>query len=670
MTRASKLLGGTILASAAFMLPASAMAAKDDINPKELLNLSLEQLTNIEVTSVSKKSEKATEAAAAIFVITQDDIRRSGHTSIPELLRMVPGLSVARSNSHGWAITSRGTSNQFANKLLVLIDGRSVYTPLFSGVYWDIQDVVLQDIERIEVIRGPGATLWGANAVNGVINIITKSAKDTQGALASASVGTLDRSLNDVRYGVKIGDDAYVRMYAKYDDHDEFHTLTNAKSNDKWNKMQSGFRSDVTSGNMAYTLQGDIYHAGESSIRYLPDASGAPFISIRNNREIAEGANVLGRLTYKESQASTWTLQMYFDNTQRDNTISLGDHDSHNTYDLDLQQSWTGLERHEIVWGAGYRLITDEAKGTFYTFLNPSHRNDNLFSAFIQDKIALVPEEFFMTLGTKFERNDYTGFELQPSARLTWLISSNQTLWASAAHAVRTPNRFSDGTLLLDAATFGGAAYIAVIPNSAQESEKLNAYELGYRIQPLKTVSLDATTYFNDYARLITSSLGAPTAINIPGFGVTPIVPLSPVNGNSGTTSGFELAANWDPTSYWQLTGSYTRLNFVLKTAEAAGFTVKGLSPKNQYNIRSSLQLPHNLEMDNAVYYVDKLTGSTVPSYVRFDTRLAWKPMDGLELSLVGQNLFDKRHQEFPGFTLQDNGQVPRAFYGNITWKF
>ncbi len=663
-----KLIASTILCSMAFMLSDTA-SAMDDINPDELLNLSLEQLSNIEVTSVSKRSEKASEAAGAIFVITQDDIRRSGHTSIPELLRMVPGLSVAQSSSHGWVITSRGTSNQFANKLLVLMDGRSVYTPLFSGVYWDAQDTILQDIERIEVIRGPGATLWGANAVNGVINIITKGARDSQGGLLSQTVGTLNRSLTSIRYGGKIGNNDYARIYAKYDDRASIKNMAGHDVQDDWNKAQSGFRADGThSDNITYTLQGDAYRSGESYVFNIPNAASAPtFIDIIPDREISRGANLLGRLNYKDSSNASWTLQAYYDYAYRNNLVL---ENAIHTFDIDLQRTWSeGL--HDIVWGMAYRLITDWADVTFYDFLVPDHRVDNLFSAFIQDKIALVPEEFFLTLGSKFEHNDYTGFELQPSARLTWLIDNKQTWWSSASHAVRTPNRFSEtGSVLLDAASTGGAAYVGTVPNADALSEVLNAYEMGYRIEPNRSVALDIAIFYNDYSRLITNSVGAPTAINVPGFGLTPVVPITPINGNSGTTTGIEVAGSWEASDTWRLNAAYTRLNFTLKNAEQAGFTVKGNSPQNQFNLRSTLNLPHNLELNNALYYVDELKGINIPSYVRFDVRLAWKPIENLEVSLVGQNLFDRRHPEFTGFIYQNAAQVPRAYYGNITWKF
>ena len=660
----STLSCGTILGSLIIMQATTAYAADDAINPKDLVNLSLEQLSNIQITSVSKKSEKASEAAAAIFVITQDDIRRSGMTSIPELLRMVPGLSVAQSGSHEWSITSRGNSGQFANKLLVLMDGRTIYTPIFSGVFWDVQDTMMEDIDRIEVIRGPGATLWGANAVNGVINIITKNAKDTTGGMLSETAGNVDKSLTNVRYGSKLGDDSYGRMYAKFAQRRALETVSGRSAKDDWDKGQSGFRVDSSDNDVSYTFQADGYHAGEQSTRTLPTLAAS---NVVRDREIATGANILGRMNFKQSDTSQWTLQMYLDNAER-RSLNLYQ-TAVNTLDFDLQNTWTASERHEIVWGTGYRLVGQNSEGTLYSYFMPSSRTDNLYNAFVQDKIAILPKQVFLTLGSKFEHNAYTGFETQPSARVSWIINEKQTWWASASHAVRTPNIFSEnGSLVLSSNP--GVYYVAAEPNKSTASEELNAYETGYRIQPTKKLSFDFSTYLNKYSKLITSSLGSFQMINIPGVGATPVVPVTPINGNSGTSTGMEIAANWEVTSYWQLAASYTRLNFSLDKPELAGFSIKGTSPKDQANLRSTLSLPHDVEITNALYYVDKLTGPNIPSYIRFDSRLAWKAMDNMEISLVGQNLFDNAHQEYSGFVYEANSKVPRTFYGNVTWKF
>ena len=666
-----KILLGTscVIAGTLMAMGAASAKAVDEVDPKELLNLSLAQLSNMEITSVSKTAEKASEAAAAIFVITQDDIKQSGMTSIPELLRMVPGLSVAQSGAHEWAISSRGSTGQFANKLLVLIDGRSVYTPLFSGVWWDMQDTPLQDIERIEVIRGPGATLWGSNAVNGVINIITKNAKDTQGGLASVSAGTVDNALTTVRYGAKAGDNTYARVYAKYDNVASFPNLHDQDRHDAYDKGQSGFRMDGSDGgNIKYTLQGDIYRSVQSDPTNVPVLSAA-LTNYINHSDVAQGANMLGRVSFTDSDDGLWTLQTYYDYAMRDMFIL--QHEI-NTIDVDLQRTWKYGDRQEFVAGTGYRMVADNnTTPTIYFHLNPGSRTYSLFNAFVQDKIALVRNELFLTLGSKLEHNDDTGFQPQPSAKLTWLIDSAQTWWSSISRADRTPNRFADnGTLVAQTVHLGGPnyAFLEQVGVPGTRAEKLDAYETGYRVELMKNLSVDIATFYNRYSNVIVNRQGAQTTYTFPGFGTYNIIPVTPVNGNTAHSNGIELSSDWKVTDKWKLAASYTYIDFKREFKEA--LPINNAQPPQQANIRSTLMLPHNLEMDNSIYYVDQLHYQHIPSYIRVDARLAWKAMDNLELSLVGQNLFDNAHPEFTGFIYESAGQVPRTVYANITWKF
>ncbi len=655
---------------------ASVSASAAEINPGDLLNLSLEQLSNAQVTSVSKRSEKASEAAAAIYVITQDDIRRSGLTTIPELLRMVPGLNVAQSGAHQWAISSRGFSGQFADTLLVLIDGRTVYTPVYSGVYWDIQDTPLQDIERIEVIRGPGATLWGANAVNGVINIITKNAKDTQGGYISQSVGDQLNSGTTTRYGAKIGDNGYMRAYAKYDDYDDLKNMTSNGAQDPWHKMQGGFRSDWKNAeNQSFTLQGDVYHSGEDFIVNLIQPAASTIAT--SVADVTTGANILGRWNNKLAKDSDLTVQMYYDDAKRNNFVF---NQNIQTLDVDAQHVWSVMENHEVVWGAGYRFVKSDIIGNSNTALGipylqilPRDQTKNLLSAFIQDKITLNPKDLFLTVGSKFEHNNFTGFEFQPSARLAWLVDDKQTLWASVSHALRTPNIGSTSSLQQIASPFAAGVFYAQVGNSNAKSEELNAYEIGYRVQPEKNISVDASVFYNDYNRLIIGVAGTPYTEPVIGY---TIIPISPQNIGTAHTWGGEATAKWNPNSSIELTASYTLLQMKFDQADPAGYNFAGKSPQQQFNARATFQLPHNLELTTSAYYVDQLTAvdsntaSGVAEYTRFDARLAWKPMDNLEVSVIGQNLFDNTHQEFAGFAYQNSSQVPRSVYGNVTWKF
>ncbi len=632
-------------------------ALAETITEDDILNMSLLELTNIEVTSVSKKAEKETDAAAAIFVITQEDIRRSGATAIPELLRMAPGITVTKAGSHDWTVTSRGSNDQFSNKLLVLMDGRTIYSPLFSGVIWDAQDTMIEDIDRIEVIRGPGATLWGANAVNGVINIITKNAKDTQGGYASYTAGNQIQGLGAVRYGGKMGEDSYVRAYAKQTQYNSEFTPRGDTANDNWKKSQAGFRSDSKYANGdKLNVQGDIYGIDEDANFTIPDINSGTLTSKREGTK-AGGGNIMTRWERKHSAESQTAVQMYFDNTSYKTSFF---NDLTNTADLDVQNTWTGWSRNEIVWGAGYRFVNSQNDPASEQYsLTPKTRNDNLFNAFVQDKIALIPAELFLTLGSKFEKNDYTGFEVQPSARMSWLLAENQTLWGAVSRAVHSPYRFSDdGTQAVSADA--GPIYISAVGNRELKSEELIAYELGYRIQPTRSLSFDLSGFYNEYDNLFHSSFGA----------FTTFLPIVIDNTGSGTSKGIELSSKWNISSQWQIAGTYSYLDEVFDKKNSVGFSFVGKSPKHQFNVRSNYIFPHNIEMSNALYYVDELTGVSIPGYYRFDTRLSYPVTDNIELSLVGQNLLDDRHQEFTPFQYRSATEIGRSVYGSASIKF
>ena len=633
-------------------------------SPEELKKLSVEQLLDVDVTSVSKYPEKLSEAAAAVSVLTQNDIESSGVTNIPDALRLVPGLDVAQVDAHTWAISSRGFNDIFANKLLVLIDGRTVYTPLFSGVFWEVQDLFLSDIDRIEVVRGPGATLWGANAVNGVINIITKSARDTQGLYISAGGGLEDRGFTNIRYGVKVGDDAYLRLYGKYFDRDDSVLSNDTDGHDTWDMYHGGFRFDWDSNPQnTFTFQGDIY-TGDQDETYVVPTLAFPFATTIFSTDEVSGGNLLGRWTRNFSADSVATLQGYYDRTVRESPIFGEDRD---TGDIDLQHRFTLGDRQHVVWGAGFRVTHADIKNSLNVSFFPSDRTLTLYSAFVQDEITIVPEQLRLTLGSKFEHNDFTGFEIQPSARALWTPGHNQTIWGSISRAVRTPSEAETDVRLNPAPPVPlPPGFLTIVGNPYFDSEKLVAYELGYRVQPSSQLSLDLTGYYNRYDDLRTIE---PI---FPG----PVSPARASNRMSGNTYGTEISATAQPLKQWRLQSGYSYWDADLHLAsDSRDVRTKkmdeGSSPHNQFFVRSILDVGWNVEFDSTIRYVDALPFPNIPSYVTLDLRLAWSPRKDLQIAIVGQNLLDDRHPEFaPTFIGTQKSEVERNIYGMVVWRF
>ncbi len=639
----------------------------------DLTELSLEELMEVEVTSVSRKKQMLSEAAAAVYVISQEDIRRSGATSIPEVLRLVPGLQVARINSNKWAVTSRGFNGLFANKLLVLIDGRSVYTPLFAGVRWDAQDTLLEDVERIEVIRGPGGTLWGANAVNGVINIITKSAKRTQGALVSGGGGDQERGFGAVRYGGALGRGAYMRLYARYFDRDDFEDALGGDAGDRWKMYRGGFRMDWdVSGRDALTLQGDVYDGEAGQSISLPSLSPPSVVAVEEDFDTS-GGNVLTRWGWTFSDSSDLALQLYYDHTRR---TDLNLVERRDTYDVDFQHRFPLPGGQEVVWGLGYRYTRDRTEGTFAVSFDPGRRSDELWSAFVQDEMHFLDDRLRIILGSKFEENDYAGFEAQPNARVLWKPARDHTLWAAVSRAVRTPSR-SDTDIRINFDIFavpGAPPTLLSIFGSDIESEDLLAYEIGYRGEPSERLSVDMAAFFNIYKHLVTREPGVPFVETDPPPAHM-VQPFTFDNKMDGETFGAEAALKLRVTEAWRLIAGYSWLKMDLSLDGSSGDTVslsaEGSSPRHQFNVRSHLDLPRKVEFDAALYYVDDLPAQGVPDYTRVDARLGWRPTDGLELSLALQNIFDKRHPEFVSVVSGlSSCEAPRSVYGKITWEF
>jgi iron complex outermembrane recepter protein len=641
--------------------------------------ITLEDLMNLQVTSVSKRAQKLADAAAAIFVITQDDIRRSGASSIPEALRMAPGLEVARIDQNKWAIGSRGFNGRFDNKLLVLIDGRSVYTPLFSGVYWNVQDVMLEDVDRIEVIRGPGATLWGANAVNGVINIITKSAKLTQGAVATAGVGTDERTAEAARYGGKIGDNVYYRAYTKYSDWEPTVAATGMNASDGWHALRGGFRVDSTPTRAdSLTVQGDLYRTVYGETLTVPTLS-APYSSTFPNSGNYTGGNVLGHWNHAFARSST-SLQMYYDDTNTVDNSLFTDHEG--VFDLDFQHDLHVGESQEFVWGLGFRSIQDSNGSSFTVSLRPNHSSLNQYSGFLQDEVSLFDKRLRVTFGSKFEHNKFTGFEVEPNVRFVGILSKNQSVWAAISRAVRTPALTEEGLQLNEAVIPAGVPpfnsplplTVSILGSSQFKSENLLAYEVGYRVQATSTFSADIATFYNSYANLRSAEPGTPFVEGNP----TPtnvVLPFVASNKMSGGTYGAELFADWRVVPKWRLLGSYSYLQMnIQKNKDSLDPTPDnpdGASPRHQWYLRSSLDLPKHLEQDLTLRYVDQLASLNIPSYYSLDAHINWRPVASLEFSFGGQNLLNHQHMEFiPEFINTTPTLVGRTFRGSITLRF
>ncbi len=644
--------------------------------------ISLESLVSLEVTSVSKKAQKVTESAAAIYVVTQEDIRRTGVTSLPEALRMVPGLQVARISGNEYAITSRGLPGFFADKMLVLMDGRSIYSPTFGGVFWDVQDTVMEDIDRIEVIRGPGATLWGANAVNGVVNIITKQARDTQGGLVVAGGGSLERAFATLRYGGsgKIGDgDMHYRVYGKANRREPMEWDDGSDANDDATTGRIGFRMDWDASERdAVTFQGDVY-AGDYGMTFegLPAIDQPP--TVWNSEWETVGFNLIGRWTHDVSDENYFTLQSYVDKNDRDGVV-LGI--ERTTFDIELQQ---GLEWHpanEFTWGIGYRVTKDKMDNSPSLAFDPDERTVSFYNLFGQNETRLLEEKLRLTLGAKLEYNDFVGSGFEPSARALYMIDERQSVWGAASGALQMGSRLEDVWITNmwypgnpDATPptpqYNSQAY----GDGEFDSQEVVAFELGYRVMPVDALSLDITAFHNEYDKLLSAENGLVTGpIPYPSDDTpTAIIYQIPLGTQvAGWGRGVELAAQWQVLDRWRLAGAYTYLTMEFDEDSTTGGVEpeSGNYPSHQWNLRSLVDLPANVQWDTMLYFVDELPYYEIDSYYRLDLRLGWKPMPNLDLSLVGQNLLEDAHQEWTtefGFM---HSNVPRSVYGKVTWEF
>lgn len=677
-SRASIALVGLVVLS--LLLPVSLAAAsplgdsesaQNSGNPAK--SLTLEQLGNIEVTTVSKKPEQVWNTPAAIYVITQEDIQRSGATTIPAALRLAPGVEVAQLDSNKWSIGIRGFGSRLSRDVLVLIDGRTVYTTLLAGTYWEVQNLMLQDVDRIEVIRGPGGTIWGPNAVNGVINIITKSSKDTHGAFASVGGGNVEQGFFNARYGGGNGKTLDYRVYVLgFDRGPEFHT--DGADYDRWRAAQGGFRMDFARGDRdTFTVQGDLYDegAGETvtATTYAP-----PFSQVLTGTALLSGGNILGRWKRVLGDDEDIQVQAYYDraNRREPNFIDL-----RNTFDVDFLHRFHVPGRQRISWGAGVRFSQgDNPVVVSGLTFQPQERTDQLLTGFFQDDVGLIKNRLSFSLGTKLLHTNYTGFQLQPTARLLWTPTDRQTLWAAFTHAVRTPSAAERAFFL---SGFGGIepttglpVFARFNPNPNFQSEQLNGYELGYRRLLGQKLYFDIAAFYNHYSDLFSLDITGPLFVESNPAPTHLLLPAEFGNGLLGTTRGIEIAPEWRPTRFWRLRATYSFLQMQLKrspNSEDVGTaaTIEGSSPRHQAVVQSGFDLTKGLSLDLTYRYVSALTALKIDAYSTADIHFAWQATSHFRFSVAGQDLLQPRHYEFPS----DPGPpvaTKRSVYGEIAW--
>jgi iron complex outermembrane receptor protein len=655
------LVAGLVLAEKS---PAHAQSS-----PQELKQMTIEELLALTVTTVSRGPEVARQVPAALHVITREDIRRAGVSTIAAALRLAPGLHVARINAGTWAIGTRGFTDRLSRSMLVLIDGREVYSPLFAGTYWEVQDTLLEDIDRIEVIRGPGGTLWGANAVNGIVNIITRNARDTAGLFVRAGVGSSETGPIGVRYGSPVGDTWHYRAYAKAVDRRSQHHAADASypDYDRLTMVQGGVRADWASRGRSATIQGDVYGG---TLGQLPTVTtySPPYTTTEAIDAPLAGGNVLARWNSAPGGRAEIQVQGAYTRTHRDERPVA---ETRDTVEVGMQMTLQPWQRHRLMWGTEYRLTSGAITAVAPTAFLPPRRTDQLFAAFVQDDIAFAPDWLRATVGTKIEHNDYSGVELQPSVRLAWTPSPVQTIWSAVTRAVRTPSRvekdYTTVSLLNPAIPF----FVRLEPNPDFNSEQLIAYELGYRVQPVLPVHLTAAAFYNDHDDTLSTEIFSPQ-VDPPAAPVRLIVPVTFANGLKGNSYGVEFTADVRPAAWWRLTGhySYLRLEFSRKPGSRDGSQqarYEGSSPRHQSYVRASFDLPRQWTIDTAVRAVGELPFLAIPAYVTADARVAWRSTTGVELAVVGSDLGQPHHVEWPSGTR--NIAIYRSISVELTWR-
>jgi len=610
--------------------------------------LSIEDLLNVKVTSAGQKEQKLSDIAAAMTVISSGDIHRSGATTLPDLLRYVPGVEVAQANNSDISLTIRGFGGVFATKLLVLVDGRSIYDPIFGGVDWQYERMVMEDIDRVEVIRGPGATVWGANAVNGVINIITKDARDTQGGYVSALYGTKDQGTGEFRYGFEPVKDLDIRLYGQYQNTAASDPLPGYPKYDEFQNGLIGFRSDYRpSADDHFRLSSEAAktRAGDQLFGF---AVTPPY------HQTGDEENVNFVYEHNFDVDNQVTVQTYYDHFRRstdpssqfsDQLVQTFDIQARHTLPLNLLPI-----KQELTYGVEYRQVDSQLANTgIITWLGG--RDDQTVSLFLQTDLHLIDDVLTLTMGTKYDHNDYTGNEVQPSIRLLWKVNSRNSLWWSVSRAVREPQ------VLNAQSTFPGT----VSGNTALQSEDLIAYEMGYRTEPADWLSLDIAAFYNCYNNLIQPYL--PTGAFVPVF----------QQYQKAQTYGIEPSFTAQVQPWWKISGSYSLLMFHTDNSDIPsnqlflGAPLEATDPQNQFSLHSSFDLPNNIDIDLGGRYVDKVVGAN--GYFVADVRVAWKPTSTWEISVVGQNLLSANHVETSN-SFGNTTYVGPEVYGKIGFKF
>lgn len=662
---------GQMVRSFACVLAMSALstgvAAQDSsqgsAKPVDLTSISIEDLMNIQVTSASKKAESLSAAPAAIFVITGEEIRRGGFSSVPDALRIVPGLYVVQQNAHVWLVSARGFSSSTNDKMLVLIDGRLVYSPTFGGVYWDVQDPPLADIDRIEVIRGPGGTLWGANAVNGVINIITKEPAKTQGALVATSAGVNEGYAASTRYGGKVGENFAYRIYGTSNDWLPTVNASGAENYDAWSISQGGARFDWNASQKdTVTFDGQGYSGRVRDVDQVFSPASAVAAQVDSNG-VVKGGHVLGRWKHTFNDRSVTDVLGFCDWTDRSNVLLT---DSRNLCDIEFQHNFSFAGRQSLTWGGSVMTTGQASPSTFTISVLPPERRDTTYSGFLQYDIVIVPDKFRLIAGSKFEHNNYTGFEFQPQVRAVWTPWKQHTFWAALSRAVRTPTRVEAGLRYRVAQINPAPPPVTFLLDSSDpgvKSETVLASELGYRYQWKETVSLDATIYYNDYRRLIGFTPPAAGIINPSPFYVD--VPLYLGNVGGGQTHGLELSLKYAPVPRWTVSTGITELRG--NSVAASEFPAAAANPRQQVNVRSKLDLTQRVNLDAMYFYCDAIS-KALPQVNRVDVGVSTNPIHGFTFSVWGRNLQQDRHEEaIPQF--YTGGEIRRSVVFKVIWE-